>query len=243
MYSEVKPHQTLSPYIDAYWIAESKGFESQKSRILPDGCVDIILNLGDDYKTEEGNILMRNDTAYLIGTTTHYNENTIRSDTKLLGIRFKPAAFSVFYKFSSLHEFTDQHIEFEKGLAPDIQKTRQYSTAYLNQFFLDKLSDPKHPLLPVIQDIQLQQGQLTVKNLAQRHFTTARQLERHFRYHTGVSPKEFISLVRYQFTYHKIRNNSSNSSLLQIAFESGYYDHSHLTSEIKRYTGIVPSQI
>ena len=29
----------------------------------------------------------------------------------------------------------------------------------------------------------------------------------------------------------------------QIAFEHGYYDHSHLTNEIKRYTGVTPTQL
>lgn len=243
MYSEIKPHQALTSYIDAYWITESKGLEPQKTRILPDGCVDIILNLRDDCKTTEGSILMKSETTYIIGTMTQYNDSILQPGTKLLGIRFKPAAFSVFYKFSSLHEFTDQRIEFEKGLSPDIQETIKYSDVYLNQFFLNKLSDPKHRLMPIIADIQLHHGQITVKNLAQRHFTTSRQLERHFQYYIGITPKEFINLVRYQFTYQKIRNNTSCNSLLQIAFESGYYDQAHLTNEIKKYTGITPSQI
>jgi len=32
-------------------------------------------------------------------------------------------------------------------------------------------------------------------------------------------------------------------SLLAIAFECGYYDHSHLTDEIKRNTGFSPSKL
>jgi AraC-like DNA-binding protein len=49
--------------------------------------------------------------------------------------------------------------------------------------------------------------------------------------------------VRYQSTFQKIRHNPANKSLLEIAFESGYYDHSHLTNEIKKYTGVAPTQL
>lgn len=130
-YSEVKPHPALMPYIDAYWTVISDGTTLHTSKILPDGCVDIILNLEGDYKTNKGVVLMKSETAYLIGTMTHFKEQITQSRTKLLGIRFKPASLSVFYKFSSLHEITDGNIEFEKGLCPDIHKTIKYSTAYL----------------------------------------------------------------------------------------------------------------
>jgi AraC-like DNA-binding protein len=242
-YAEVKPHPALEPYIDVYWTVESDGVVVQKTKILPDGCIDIIINLEGDYKTTAGVVLMKSETAYVVGTMTRFIENIIQSKTRLLGIRFKPAAFSAFYKFSSLHEFTDQHIEFEKGLSPDIHQTIKHSTAYLNQFFINKLSKPKYSLMPVIASIHTCRGQVNVRDLAQQHFTTPKQLERHFKYHIGTSPKEFINLIRYRSTYDKIKNNTSNKSLLQIAYEAGYYDHAHLTKEIKKYTGTAPSQI
>ena len=174
---------------------------------------------------------------------TRFKETHMNPETKLLGIRFKPAGFSAFFKYMSLHEATDKTVEFERILSPDIQKTIQYSTAYLNHFFLHKLSKPKHILLPVVADIQNNKGLLNVPNLAQRHFTTVRQLERSFKQYIGISPKEFINFVRYQLTLAKIQSNTSNRSLLDIAFECGYYDHAHLTNEVKKYTGVAPSEL
>lgn len=40
-----------------------------------------------------------------------------------------------------------------------------------------------------------------------------------------------------------IKNTPYERSLLDIAFECGYYDHSHLTNEIKRITGLTPTQL
>ena len=57
------------------------------------------------------------------------------------------------------------------------------------------------------------------------------------------SSKFYSGEVRYQTTFREIKNNTSQKSLLQIAFECGYYDHSHLTNEMKRYTGVAPAQL
>jgi AraC-like DNA-binding protein len=242
-YKQFNPHPALAGYIDAYWTATGDGKELKTAKILPDGCVDIIFNLGDDCKTDDSGFILQNEKAYLIGTMTRFKETYIHPQSSLLGIRFKPAAFSAFYKFASLHEVSDEAIEFEKNLSPDLQKTIQYSTAYLNHFFLNRLSQPKHIILPVIADIQNHKGQLNVSKLAKTHFITVRQLERGFKHHVGISPKEFINLTRYQHAHRQIRDNSSQRSLSDIAFDCGYYDHAHLSNEMKRYTGSAPSQI
>ena len=100
-YTQFKPDPILSPYIDAYWVVTgSKKTNDVAERIMPDGCIDIILNLGKDFHVEtDGNFfLMKNRHAYLVGTMTRYKEITCRGprDTNLVGIRFKPAAFSLF---------------------------------------------------------------------------------------------------------------------------------------------------
>ncbi|TWV97499.1 helix-turn-helix domain-containing protein [Chitinophaga pinensis] len=68
-----------------------------------------------------------------------------------------------------------------------------------------------------------------------KHITT-RQLERNFQRHIGVSPKEFTNIVRFRCALSQIKHNKQEGSLLSIALDCGYYDHAHLTNEIKRYT-------
>lgn len=241
IYQQFEPHPTLAPYIDAYWTATGDKSGSGREKILPDGCIDILFNLGEDCLTENDSFLLESSKAYLIGTMTRFKENTMQPDSHLLGIRFKPAAFTLFYEYPSIYKLADQTVEFEKKLSPDAETTAKYFTAYLDHFFLNKLSQPKRTLFPIVTDIQHQNGLVSVRALAQRHFTTIRQLERSFNQHLGISPKEFINLVRYQHTFQKIRNNTAKRSLLEIAFECGYYDHSHLSNEIKKYTGVAPA--
>ena len=242
VYKEFQPHPALTPCIDAYWTVTGDLRELKSEKIFPDGCIDLIFNLGTACKTDNGNFTMQPEKIYLVGTMTGFKKVEMVSETKLLGVRFKPAAFPFFYKFSSLHEITDVTIEFEKKLSPDLQKTVRYSASYLDDFFIKRLSTPKNILLPVIADLQHHKGRMDVSALAEKHCMTIRELQRRFKQQIGIGPKEFSNITRYQFAHAIIQNGVSNRSLLDIAFECGYYDHSHLTNEFKRFTGIVPSE-
>lgn len=100
-----------------------------------------------------------------------------------------------------------------------------------------------NPLQSVIQDIHSTNGQISIDELSKRNFKTVRQLERNFKKLVGLSPKEYSNIIRFQNALNIIKNSDENRSFLDIAFECGYYDHSHLTNEIKRYTGLSPSQL
>jgi len=242
IYNQIKPHPALADYIDAFWTAEGVGEQLKKERVLPDGCVDLIFNLGENCKTDNRTFTMQSGKFYLVGTMTAFKDTFLNSTNKLIGVRFKPSAFSSFYNYVSLNEITDQTIEFGESLSPDIHKIEQHSVLYLNEYFLNRLTNQKNNLSAVIKDIQSVNGQISIHTLAKRNYTTVRQLERSFKKHIGVSPKEFADIVRFRFAFSKIRHNVQRKSLLDIAFDSGYYDHAHLSNTIKRYTGFTPSQ-
>jgi AraC-like DNA-binding protein len=240
-YSQINPDKSLASYIDAYWTATGDSINTVTEKILPDGCIDIIFNLGSDCITDNGAFNMQSEKVCLVGTMTRFKETIMHSESKLIGVRFKPAGFSAFHKFSSLHEITDKTIEYEKISLFDLKKISSNHVTYFNQFFLDKLKKPNYFLLQVIETIQIHKGQIKVEVLASKHFTTVRQLERSFKQHIGISPKQLINLIRYQNAMTAFQKRKPKESLLSIAFDYGYYDDAHLTNEFKRYNGASPS--
>lgn len=58
-----------------------------------------------------------------------------------------------------------------------------------------------------------------------------------------MSPKEYVNIIRFQHALSIIRNSDGKQNLSDIAFECGYYDQAHLSNDIKKNTGMVPSQI
>jgi AraC-like DNA-binding protein len=242
-YQEFQPYHTLKLYIDAYWVMKSEVNMPTSQRIYPDGCIDIIINLGGDFWSDNGTCRMKNEFAYLVGTMIRYVDITIRPDTYLLGIRFKPLGFLAFYKFSSLHEITDRTIDFDKSLLPEMHAYNDRTIAVLNKFFCDRLTDGNHALTEIMETINSRHGIISVDNIAKLHFISNRQLERIFKQQLGLTPKEYSNFIRYQHAVQLIKNKGFNNNLLDVALDAGFYDHAHLTNEIKKYSGVLPSQL
>ncbi len=242
-YKEYAPHAALSPYIDAFWTLYGNNTIHWPDKIMPDGCVDIILNTGPAFLSRNGAAPMATGEAYLVGTMTRYIEMVRPPSTQLTGIRFKPGGFSFFYDPTLLRNAADQTVEFDRTLIPDIGTATANPAPVLDAFFLRRLTAPVQPIQPLIADIQQVKGQLTVSRLARQNFMTIRRLERLFHLHLAIPPKEFINFTRYQSAIRQIRFKPANKTLLDIAFECGYYDHAHLANEIKKYTGSAPSTL
>ena len=198
-FTEFRPHSELSPFIDAYWDITCKQGVTSINKVLPDGCVDIIINLGEDFHIECDDVVLKSEKAYLGGAITHFKEAKTLRETHLVGVRFKPSAFSHFYAFSSLHEVTNTVVELSHNLIPRISSFSNDIAVVFDSFYYKRLIQPKRSLLPVVETVNECHGNISVKELADRHFTTIKQLERNFKYHIGLSPKEFINIIRYKF--------------------------------------------
>jgi AraC-like DNA-binding protein len=202
--------------------------------------VTLFLNLGENIQSKHFENI-RNESIFLVGTMLRWDEQVLQGESKLLGIQFRPGAFTHFYRYESMDKMANQLQEFSRSMFPDVKKTIRFFVPYLDQFYLDRLSPPKYSLMSIVAEIEHLGGQIKIETLAKRHFTTERQLERQFNQQIGVSPKEFLNLTRFKTVLAKIQQNQFQKSLSEIAWDCGYYDHAHLSNDFKRYTGTAPS--
>lgn len=240
IYREIPPHEVLRPYIDAYWTVTGDNTGYLPDKVLPDGCVDIILNTGPAFASEIGATQMDSGQAYLIGTMTRFKEMVRPPGTRLVGVRFKPGGFPFFYDCGLLKDTADKTVEIDRALAPRIMENGPALLDVLDGFFHARLDRPSSQALTLVGSVLEAKGNITVSGLAKRNFTTTRQLERLFHLHLDISPKEFINVTRYRYALEKIRREHTRKRLLDIACECGYYDHAHLANDIRKYTGSVP---
>jgi AraC-like DNA-binding protein len=240
-YKIIKPYKDLNPFIHFYWELKGNEVGIQKERVFPDGCAGILINLGDTCLTDNGLTSMEFGKTYIVGAMNSFKDSFINSDTHLLGVCLKPAAFANFYSFASQNELTNETVEFEKYNSFDIDKIDDNSFRYFDRFYAERVKSKHNQLQPVIHDIHLTNGQVSIYELSKKNSTTVRQLERNFKKYIGLSPKEYSNIIRFQHALRLIKNSRQNRSLLDIAFECGYYDHSHLSNEFKRNTGHSPS--
>ncbi|MFL9829751.1 helix-turn-helix transcriptional regulator [Flavobacterium sp. ST-87] len=240
-YKIIKPYKDLEPFIHFYWELKGNDVEPQRERVFPDGCAGILINLGDTCLTDNGSVSMEFGKTYIVGAMNSFKDSFINCDTHLLGVCLKPATFANFYKYASQNELTNDTVEFEKYNSFDIDKIFDTPFHYFDRFYSERVKIKHSQLQPVINDIHLTNGQISIYELSKKNFTTVRQLERNFKKHIGLSPKEYSNIIRFQNALRVIKSSKQDQSLLDIAYECGYYDHSHLCNEIKRNTGLLPS--
>lgn len=242
VYKEIKPYQELDPFIHFYWELKGNVLERRWERVFPDGCAGIVMNVGGTCLTDNGSVSMEFGKTYVVGAMTSFKDSFIDSDTHLLGVCLKPATFANFYSYASQKELTNDTVAFEKVNSFNVDKIRNNPFNYFDIFFSNRIKSNNNPLQSVINDIHATKGQIGIYELSKRNFTTVKQLERNFKKLIGLSPKAYSNIIRFQYALRLIKNSDKNRSLLEIAFECGYYDHSHLTHEIKRNTGLSPSK-
>ncbi len=77
--------------------------------------------------------------------------------------------------------------------------------------------------------------------LAKKSFLSPKQFERKFKERSGVNPKLFARLVRFDQAFRE-KNRNPGRSWQQIAHDCNYYDYQHLVHDYKDFTGFKPSE-
>ncbi len=238
MYREIKSSIGLEPLIDAFWTFSSNK-ASERFKILPDNCVDLIFDLKENK-------------AFVSGVMTRYKSRKIGANSDLIGLRFKAENFGVISKVP-LIETRNQRIELSHVI-PDIDSnflTRligitetEEKKHFLEQFILKTIKEQNYIsntlINSVANQIRLSRGVVGVNDLAKSHHVSLRQLERRFKTQIGMTLKEFSNIIRFNNAKKSIAE-LDKTSLLEIAYSTGFFDHSHLTYEFNRISGENPS--
>lgn len=242
-YIEVLPCETLRPYVHSFWQLKGEEIDHHWERMFPDGCPGVVVNLGSNCLTDNGQLAMETGKTYAVGTTRAFKESYLDADTHLLGVCLKPGAFANLYRFYPQGDIVDCTVQLDAAQSFDRQQLERDAFHYLNAFLTNGIKQQATPLQAVLDDIHLSGGTSSVEGLAKRQHCTVRQLERYFKQLLGISPKEYSRIVRFQKAMEVMKNSGGHRSLADIAFACGYYDHAHLTHEIKRLSGLPPSEM
>jgi len=89
--------------------------------------------------------------------------------------------------------------------------------------------------------IRFEKGNLEIQYVAKKLKVSYKWLERNFKNHIGVSPKEYARLQRIINIYDNLKS-SKERNLLSIAIENGLYDENHLIKEFKTFFGETPNK-
>lgn len=252
-YTEISPIPLLQRVVECFWIMRSTpNRDADIVRILPDGCTDLIFNFADPIRNPVSDSTNPFH-VFVVGNMTRFSLAKATGRFELLGIRFKPGGLYPFLN-QPLFELTDQIIE-GKMLSPNFghdlfdliaeQKTDKIKIEMLQRELLRRLqhfAQYDRAIDYSVRQILTHSGKIGIDQIASMSGISRRQLERKFQIRVGLSPKQLSQVVRFRQAQQAVINNPT-MSLLNLAYDFGYFDHAHFTREFRRFAGMTPSDI
>lgn len=86
------------------------------------------------------------------------------------------------------------------------------------------------------------QGNLSVRDLAEKLSYSERHVRRIFLKELGVGPKELLGIIQFQSLLQEL-NKETSSPFADVAVKYGYYDQPLFILNFKRFYGLAPSQV
>ena len=204
--------------------------------VLPDACVEIIFELNPNKPT-----------AQIGGSVLKNKEIRFRSGIKHFGVRLLPE-----HGIKLPDEpVIDDHIPFLSFLKQDhlmeqmlIDNSLQNCIHLFNRFIQSDhfiIRDVPEFITYAIQQSYLTKGNIDIDRLAEKTGYTVQYFRKKFEQYTGISPKLFNRIIRFQNSLNTIINQESN--LLDVVEEYGFYDQSHLIREFRKFNYLTPLQV
>lgn len=95
----------------------------------------------------------------------------------------------------------------------------------------------KTAIQSAIRTIQVNEGNVDISVLAKDHFLSRKQFKRKFLEESGLTPKLFARITRFETALCRYRNYRS---LAEMAHGCGYYDQSHFIRDFREFSGFPP---
>ena len=253
-YREIVPPAALRPHVKCIWrLHGPRPDAAVPEPIVPDGCVEMILNLGDRFvRHESASHSHRQPSRLIAGQITRAItlEPTGRLD--LWGIRFHPWSAAAFLGVSG-DELRDSFLGLD-----DASSSLERELSHLEELdgddaryaaivaaLLRRASRvaPSDELLPQLVALaENRRDPLSVRGMARHVGLSTRRVQTLFRDAVGLSPKQLLRIARFQRALGLARLNPA-LSWSAIAVRAGFYDQAHLIHESNEIAGCTPSAL
>ena len=230
----------LARFVDFFWLTEGYVQPHAAERVLPTGCVDLILSL--DEHPEADVVAGARSRPIVIDTSRSLS---------FIGVRFRPGGAFPFLGLP-VGELQDLSVApallwgasartlREQLLHADAPGTR---FAILERFLLERLhkARDRHPAVQyAIDTIGDSEGAASVASIVERTGLSARRFIATFRDEVGLAPKVFCRLARFRRVIARIRQAES-VDWADVALACGYFDQPHFIHDFREFAGVSPS--
>lgn len=246
----IAPSPALRPYVQSLWRfqRDTALLAYQEQYMHPRGGFGLVFNFGDHVHLDGRAVP---DPLFLDGTTTISRKMGFLGRVDLLGVRFhEGGAYPVLGV--PLGELRNQtglldalerpqllrlHAQLEA--APSLAERVSLLESWLAQRLA--LGRQRSPLIAAsLAWLRASAGQAAIPALARQFAVGQRQLERLYQSQVGMSPKQYVQLLRVEAARLALKRLPGRATA-DLAAELGFYDQAHFTHVFRAVVGIPPA--
>lgn len=250
------PDFDLQEYVQMYRIVH---FKFDKGQTLPskaypprpEQCLAFYPFETETVEFKKSGKIIRNIPAVLYGQFSEVTNRYIGHHFLVFQIIFMPGAL---YRITGIpsSEFKNQYLDAELFFSAELRYINEklfHAKGYhemleiANKFIRQLIKKQKKPALLIDNACLLllkSAGKINLNTLSKEACLSTRQLERKFKERTGVNPKLYERIIRFDRAF-RLKNSKPGMDWLRIAIECGFHDYQHLVKTYKDFTGLTPN--
>ncbi len=250
------PKAPLNEFIESFIFYDGIPREHLVDRFLPDGNVEIIIDLHDKPQ-----YIYDNETLKEIQACNHVWASGVRTqpitipsgkDSSMFIIAFKRGLAYPFFPLP-MSEIVDHVIDADLLYGDEFAHLREailenkdslHKFEIVEDFMLKKFSG-KLILNPcvdyAVKTIVQKPDQISLKNLSDKIGYSQKHFISMFKKQVGITPKNYLKIMRFQKAVNEIERLSKVNWNL-ISFDCGFYDQAHFINDFKEFSGFTPEE-
>lgn len=241
----------LNQWIQFVWISKGEN-DTTKSKILPNGVIELILNFGNKQKTLDKDTLLTDKyfkNYWVAGLQSHPIIIQSLTDTNLIGIRFLPGGAYPFFKFP-VNKISDVVVEADwmkkelKALRNSISDLSDHTGIRhtIEKYLWTKFDGScltNESVMYVANKIFFSEEDISISELVRKAGYSHKHFLSLFKSQVGTSPKNLQRIMRLQKVI-RIAKEKPNFKWTDILYQFPFYDAAHFAHDFKELTGMTP---
>jgi AraC-like DNA-binding protein len=253
--NDIKPSPFLAEFIRLYRIvdfhfSDTLSAPSKAYPPRPEHCLQFYPKDMERVTYPNTSVTVSNNRSTLIGQHTIVNTRHVGKEFVSLQVVFRPGALFRITGIKAI-ELANVYMDAENilGLETRLINEKLFSAKSYEQMIaiielylgnlIKKVKREQHPI-DLISMEMMQSESWSLDTFIKQSFLCHRQFDRKFLERVGISPKQYLQVIRFDKAF-RMKNRYPDRDWLTIALHCGYYDYQHLAKEYKEFTGYTPN--
>src|SRR5579884_1564095 len=254
VYESYVPQAPLADFVQSFWSYEEDTPLHARERRLPDGSVELVINLREDvvqvYDRRDTSKLQSFRSGVISGPSSSFFVIDTSCMASLIGVSFKPGGAAPFFPLPA-SELHNRHVSLETLWGTSAAELReqllsvdatQARFTLLEESLLAHVSRPllwRPAVAFALAELQTFTHTRTISEVIEQTGLSARHFIQIFDEAVGLTPKQFYRVRRFQEVLRLIEKGGP-IRWTDVALACGYFDQAHFIHDFRDFCGLTP---